>query len=83
LSINAIVHKRHCPGYSWWATEALFDKGTDPYRQIMSVESISSCIFGYKVDQFGLDILMILVLGLAYRAVSLGLMLVLQRDKQR
>ena len=69
--------------YSWWATEALFDKGTDPYRRLMSAETVSSCIFGYTVDQFGTDILMILVLGLAYRLVSLALMLFLQRDKQR
>jgi hypothetical protein len=65
------------------ACEAIYDHHVRPFRHLYQVDEIDAPIWGYQLDNYGMDIAMIFVLGTAYRVIAFILMIALHRDKQR
>lgn len=47
------------------------------------VVEVSAGVWGYTLDRFGLDVFIMIALGLAYRAAAFGLLVGLNREAQR
>jgi hypothetical protein len=69
--------------FASWATEAWFDSETSGYRELFMVEELSAKLFGFELDRYALDIGIAVLLAFAYRVVAFGLLLVVNRQKQR
>ena len=69
--------------FSRWANEAFFHAETLPYRNHFMVTEVSAGIWGYTLDRFGLDVFLMLLLGVVERAVAFVLMVVVDREKQK
>lgn len=68
-----------CPGT--WFTEAYYTENLDSLRYLYDIDAAATYT-GYKLDQFPLDVSMLVILGSVYRGLAfLGLTL-LNRDKQ-
>jgi len=80
--VNLPMFMKVC-SYSFWATSALFDQQTIPFRNVMQVDQISAPIWGYTLDQYGLDVFLILLIGIVYRILAFLLMIFTHRDKQK
>ncbi|KAI8924958.1 hypothetical protein BC831DRAFT_512884 [Entophlyctis helioformis] len=65
-----------------WAAEAFYSESVQPFKDVY-LTSITTKALGYTVDRYAFDVLMMLVLGVAFRAVAFVLMLVINREKQR
>jgi hypothetical protein len=61
--------------YSFWLTQALFTKQTEPFRHVMQVEAISAPAWDYTLDQYGLQVFYAILIGVAYRIVAFWFML--------
>ncbi|MCJ1472453.1 hypothetical protein MMC13_001101 [Lambiella insularis] len=71
---------RACPGA--WLAEGYFTKNITPYAYLYQIDDAAASV-GYTLDQFRLDMVMLLCLGTAYRVVAfLGLRFV-NRRKQK
>ena len=68
--------------YSSWGTEALFNTESKYYAGIFDVE-LSQQAFGYVLDRWNMDVLIIFAIGTVYRVVTYILMVVTHRDKQK
>jgi hypothetical protein len=69
--------------YARWATEAWFATETGPYRQLFMVDDVSAPLFGYTLDRLPLDFSMCIVIGIVLRVVAYGLLVSVNRHKQR
>ena len=69
--------------FSRWAAEGFFHAETLPYRNHFMVTEVSAGIWGYTLDRFGLDVFMMILLGLVERAVAYVLMVAIDRDVRR
>ena len=69
--------------FARWAAEAFFHAETIAYRSHFMVLEVSAGIWGYTLDRFAVDVVMMLVLGLAMRALAFGLMIGLNRKEQK
>jgi hypothetical protein len=69
--------------YAYWASEAMYDQNVTPFRGIYQVDEIDAPLWGYKLDNFGVDMVVIAAIGTAYRVGAYILMIALNRDKQR
>jgi len=65
-----------------WATEAVYTTEIDTY---VGIYDISQGIeyFGYNLNNFKLDMAMLVVLGLVFRLIAFLLLLLLDRDKKK
>jgi len=61
--------------YSRWANELWLHVETAPYRGLFLVEEVTAASFGYTLNRPITDIVVMLLLGIALRAVAFGLML--------
>jgi hypothetical protein len=69
--------------YAYWSSEAMYDRSVTPFRGVYEVDSVSAPYWGYTLDQFDLDLVLVFVIGTGYRIVAYLLMIGLNRDKQR
>ncbi len=69
--------------FASWATEGFFDAETSGYRELFMVEEISAKLFGYELNRFAMDMGIAFLLALVYRVVAFGLLLLVDRQKQR
>ncbi|TPX72646.1 hypothetical protein SpCBS45565_g00404 [Spizellomyces sp. 'palustris'] len=68
--------------FNKWAAEALYSESVTPYEGIYDIQSPAD-MQGYTIGQVGLDLGMIIVIGVVQRLIAFGLMVGLNRDKQR
>ena len=56
-----------------WLAEGYFDQNISPLRYLYQIDDAATRL-GYTLDQFGFDLLMLFVIGTAYRVLAfLGL----------
>ncbi|KAJ3177496.1 hypothetical protein HDU85_005863 [Gaertneriomyces sp. JEL0708] len=68
--------------FNKWATEAMYWESVKPYIGVYDLIPPAEA-WGFTLDRFGFDLGMMVVIGLMLRVVAFGLMLGLNRDKQR
>lgn len=71
---------RACPGT--WLAEAYFTENLTPYAYLYQIDDAASAA-GYTLNQFRLDMVMLLCLGTAYRVVAFLGLRFLNRRKQK
>lgn len=69
--------------YAYWSSEAMYDRSVTPFRGIYEVDTVSAPYWGYTLDHYSQDILILFIIGTAYRLAAFLLMTRLNRDKQR
>jgi energy-coupling factor transporter ATP-binding protein EcfA2 len=68
---------------AYWATEAFFDKNTEPFQHIMQVAECSAPTWGYRLGWFGKDLALIFAVGTGYRVLAFVAMITQHRSKQK
>ncbi|KAJ3398295.1 hypothetical protein HDV05_002629 [Chytridiales sp. JEL 0842] len=69
-------------GSNRWAAEALYGLALEQYEGLYDLQ-ISADYLGYELNVLYRNIIMMVVLGIAYRAVGFVLMVTVHRDKQK
>jgi len=69
--------------FARWANEAWFHTETFPYRRHFMAVEVSAGVWGYTLDRLALDISLMILIGLAYRVAAFGLLVGLNRSRQR
>lgn len=65
-----------------WLAELYFDQNVGPLAYLYDVHHAAGYL-GYRLGHFSRDMYMLFVLGLAYRVVAFGLMVVCNRHRQK
>lgn len=68
--------------YAYWSHDALFTGSTRLFTHVYAI-SVNAGLFHLKLNRISMDFGMMFVIGTIYRIISLILLLVLNRDKQR
>ena len=69
--------------YGRWAAEAWYSDEVMLFENVYEIYTISAQIFGYTLNRYFFDALMIFILGIAWRIVAFLLLIGLNRQKQR
>ncbi|KAJ3047500.1 hypothetical protein HK097_011489 [Rhizophlyctis rosea] len=68
--------------FNKWGAEAAFSENVAPYAQVYDTAG-SARFQGYTLNQVTKDLLMMLAIGFVHRIIAFGLLIGLNRDKQR
>lgn len=68
--------------FNKWATEALYSESVTPYEGVYDIYEPARAS-GFTLGQVGMDLGMIVLIGFVQRFIAFGLMVGLNRDKQR
>lgn len=69
--------------FTRWSSEAWFGSETAGAREHFMVDDVSAQVWGYTLDRTALDFSLIILIGCIYRVVAFGLLVGLNREKQR
>lgn len=69
--------------YARWFAESWYTEELMMYEGVFEIHNISAPIFGYTLGRFYTDVLMLALIGIAWRVLGFLLLVVVNKQKQR
>lgn len=62
-----------------WATEAWFNEEVTMFRGVYETDRVTAWLYGFTLDRFWLDIMYMVIIGVVFRVMAFGLLVLTGR----